>query len=352
MDYQIDFGLWGGIFAVPTAVADRHLKLCSEAQLKVLLLALRDAPNPVDVRYIGKRLGLEPDQVCDCLSYWQEAGLFRKEEQPPAAASPLQEGAAPAAPVRRQEIPAPQAATQQSAKTQSAPAATRETGVGAQKITTTHSRAKLTPSQINEMSRQDKNIPFLLQELQQRLGKPLSPAQTEAVIYTYSYLELTPDYILMAAEYCKSIGKPNIAYINQVIAGWVAQGVDTHDRAEAHIKALALRASNQQVIQSLFGIHDRSLTPKEKEYIDNWFHLLGYGPDLIKLAYDRTVDNTGKLAFGYLNTILTRWKEKGVASVQEALAEMGSGKAQAPTQAPSSYDLDEIQRLMVLRSGG
>ena len=333
MGYEVDFGIWGGIFAVPAAVADKHLKLCSEAQLKVLLLALRDAPNPVDVRYIAKRLGMEPDQVCDCLDYWQAAGLFRRGGDAAVQAQP--EAAPPAREPEPKQAPP-----------------TREAGVGAQRIVTTHSRSKLTPFQINEMSRNDKNIPFLLQELQQRLGKALSPAQTEAVLYTYSYFELSPDYILMAAEYCKSIGKTSVAYLVQVITGWVAQGVDTHDRAEAHIKALALRATNEKVVQSMFGIHDRSLTAKEKDYIDNWFNVLGFGPDLIKLAYDRTVDNTGKLAFGYLNTILTRWKEKGVASVQEALAEMGSGKQRPDKGRDSSYDLEEIQRLMALRSGG
>ena len=36
MSYEINFGPWGSIFAVPTAVADRYLKFCTEEQLKVL----------------------------------------------------------------------------------------------------------------------------------------------------------------------------------------------------------------------------------------------------------------------------------------------------------------------------
>ena len=43
MGYHIDLGQWNSIFAVPCAVADRHLKLASEAQLKVLLYLLRHA---------------------------------------------------------------------------------------------------------------------------------------------------------------------------------------------------------------------------------------------------------------------------------------------------------------------
>ena len=45
MSYEINFGPWGSIFAVPTAVADRYLKFCTEEQLKVLLLALRQGSD-------------------------------------------------------------------------------------------------------------------------------------------------------------------------------------------------------------------------------------------------------------------------------------------------------------------
>ena len=86
---------------------------------------------------------------------------------------------------------------------------------------------------------------------------------------------------------------------------------------------------------------------------------MGYGEEIIKLAYDRTVDNTGKAAFPYLNRILNRWQEKGVRTPEEAVAEMESGsKAQRgkpgqQTAAPeSSFDLSEIRRLMEENSGG
>ena len=59
--YEIDFGPWGSIFPVPCAVADRHLKLCSEKQLKVLLLALRDGGRPVDL-IPGVEEGAAPQQ--------------------------------------------------------------------------------------------------------------------------------------------------------------------------------------------------------------------------------------------------------------------------------------------------
>ncbi len=81
--YEIDFGPWGSIFPVPCAVADRHLKLCSEKQLKVLLLALRDGGRPVDLEAIAQRLGLTAEVAADCLDYWREAAVCPRPDPGP-----------------------------------------------------------------------------------------------------------------------------------------------------------------------------------------------------------------------------------------------------------------------------
>lgn len=337
MSYHINFGPWGGIFAVPTTVTDQHLKLCSEKQLKVLLLALRDAPRPVDIPYIAKRLGLENAQVYDCLDYWREAGLFTQREttlsaiclQNPTTNPASASVKAPAFPPISDSVTV--------------------TSTG-QRITTVHSRAKLTPSQINEISRQDKSIPLLLEELQQRLARPLSPAETETIVYLYSYLELTPDYLLMAAEYCKSIGKLSIRYLEKLVTGWVEQGVDTHEKAEAHIRELVERASNEGLIRVMFGLGERTLSAKEKGFINCWFNIYGFSPEMIQLAYDRTVDLTGKTPFPYLNKILSHWHQKGITTPQAAQAEMQGRTGVMSNGKPhrsqgASFDMDEITQL-------
>lgn len=333
MDYHIDFGIWGGIFAVPTALADQHLKLCGESQLKVLLLALRDAPNPVDVQYIGKRLGLTPTAVCDALDYWQQAGVFNQSEAPVPENSPV----ATEAPRRGA---APKTVTEV------------ENGVGEQQITTIHSRGRLTPSQINQLSLTDASIPWLLEELQNRLARPLSPAESETVIYLYTYLHLTPDYLLMAVEYCKCVGKSNMRYIEKLVTGWVDQGVDTHDKAEQHIRDLTRRASDEGLIRTLFGISDRELSSKEKGYINQWFREYGFDTEVIKLAYERTVDNTGKVAFPYLHKILAQWHSQGIHTAADAQREIQSRQGTKRDAENPSFDVGDIERMMQRNTQG
>ena len=339
-DFQIDFGIWGSIFPVPCAIADRELKLCTEHQLKVLLLALRQGKSPVDLSAIAGRLGLSVEKAADCLDYWRERGVFSAGGNAPSPAP------SPA-------VPAPAAAPAPP------PPLREEQVVEGQRITTVHSRAKLTPSQQNKLIREDPEIPQLLETLQEVLSRPLTPYETEGFLYLYSGLRLSSSYLLLAAQYSREQGKDSIRQIERLVTGWVEKGIDTYDDAETEIKRLARRQGNEGKIRELFGIRDRNLSAKEKDYIEHWFTDLGYGEEIIKLAYDRTVDNTGKAAFPYLNRILNRWQEKGVRTPEEAVAEMESGsKAQRgkpgqQTAAPeSSFDLSEIRRLMEENSGG
>ena len=335
MQYQIDFGMWGSIFAVPTSLIDQHIKMCSETQLKVLLIALRYSPNLIDIHLIGKSLGVTPVVVDDCMEYWMQTGIFKPNSESTIAESLTTPQVASTA--YPPPMPLPQ------------PADTVEM-VGTQKITTVHSRAKLTPSQINDLSITDPNIPWLLEAIQQILARPLSPAEGESLVYLYTYLQLTPDYMVMAMEYCKCISKSNLRYYEKLVTGWVDKGVDTHDKAEAHILKLSEHSSNEGLIKVTFGIHDRELSNKEKNLINKWFDELHFDFDMIKLAYEKTVLNTGKVAFPYINKILSQWSEKGIRTVDMAESE-GSNitpvSLKAKDPAPS-YDLNDIERIMEL----
>lgn len=343
MSYQINFGPWGGIFAVPTVLADQHLKFCSERQLKVLLLALRDAPNPVDIRYIAKRLSLRPDEVCDALDYWMESGLFSQSTDSPSVA-------ASNSPYLSNDQQAPCALPPSDDRIRHVE---EQTANNNQRIAVIHSRARLTPAQISEMCKNDPNVPLLLQELQQRLGSALSPAQTEALLYSYSYFSLTPDYLLMVAEYCKSIGKGDVHQIVKFTTAWAGEGINTHQSLENHLKLLSARNIRYNHIQQEFGISGRSLSSKEKHYIDCWYESFHFSDDIIALAYERTIDNTTKLSFAYLNKILSDWFEKGVSTIQQAHNEMASSRKPKPekiTGEPQpenrSYDLSDIRQLI------
>ena len=48
MEYRLHMGPWNSVFAVPTALVDRYLKLAGKEQLQVLLWMLRHKDSTVD----------------------------------------------------------------------------------------------------------------------------------------------------------------------------------------------------------------------------------------------------------------------------------------------------------------
>ena len=318
MAYTIDFGPWGSIFAVPAAVADRHLKFCSEAQLKVLLLALRQGQSPVDTAGIAGRLGLTETEVDDCLQYWQEAQLFTEGSAPqPEKAEP-----APAEPPKK----------------------TVEEGV-----TTIRSRGHLSPGEVNALLREDKRFAGLAAELEKARGSVLSPSEREILAYLCGSLELTPEYLLVAAAYCRDKGKKKMSYLEKMVAGWLEEGIDTYEKAEVHIRRLTRQEDDEGRIRRLFGLPERALTAREKACINRWCGEYMTPDALIKLAYDRAVEATGKVSFAYIDKVLAAWAAKGITTVEAAEAERTA--AQKAAAGEYSFDIGEALRIMEQNTG-
>lgn len=318
MAYTIDFGPWGSIFAVPAAVADRHLKFCSEAQLKVLLLALRQGQSPVDTAGIAGRLGLTETEVDDCLQYWQEAQLFTEGSAPqPEKAEP-----APAEPPKK----------------------TVEEG-----ITTIRSRGHLSPGEVNALLREDKRFAGLAAELEKARGSVLSPSEREILAYLCGSLELTPEYLLVAAAYCRDRGKKKMSYLEKMVAGWLEEGIDTYEKAEVHIRRLTRQEDDEGRIRRLFGLPERALTAREKACINRWCGEYMTPDALIRLAYDRAVEATGKVSFAYIDKVLAAWTAKGITTVEAAEAERTA--AQKAAAGEYSFDIGEALRIMEQNTG-
>ena len=318
MAYTIDFGPWGSIFAVPAAVADRHLKFCSEAQLKVLLLALRQGQSPVDTAGIAGRLGLTEAEVDDCLQYWQEAQLFTEGSAP----QPEKAGSAPAEPPKK----------------------TVEEGV-----TTIRSRGHLSPGEVNALLREDKRFAGLAAELEKARGSVLSPSEQEILAYLCGSLELTPEYLLVAAAYCRDRGKKKMSYLEKMVAGWLEEGIDTYEKAEVHIRRLTRQEDDEGRIRRLFGLPERALTAREKACINRWCGEYMTPDALIKLAYDRAVEATGKVSFAYIDKVLAAWVAKGITTVEAAEAERTA--AQKAAAGEYSFDIGEALRIMEQNTG-
>lgn len=347
MAYYLTGGVWHNVFAVPSIVVDRHIKLCGAAALKVLLIALRHPDNAIEPEDIADRMGLPLPDIQDALSYWVDAGIFlpepglapqaMKEPAPVLQYEVIEQPAVPEAEPRQMEKPAINASPD---REKAAP-----TDPEPRILKISQSRPRLTRAEINEMADQDNTIPQLLQEAQTVLGKPLTPVSTDVIVSLYSYYGMAPDIILLLLHYCVTSKKDRMSYVEAVASSWLSQGIDSYEKAERFIEQSIRRKEQNNLVRSAFGIYDRNLISNEEKFILKWFDSFGFGIDMIKLAYERTIENIGKLSFPYINKILADWHDKGIKTPEQASKEMRVKEERAPGIRASSYNIDKLEQL-------
>lgn len=365
MAYQVGNGIWGQVFAVPAEVADSHLKLASGLAVKVLQLILRHN-GAIDTEEIASRLGQSPSDIRDAVCYWTECGVLGVA----SAASPAAEAAAEPASeaqssfgkvqltpaleyeeiARQEEASAPAVPVAAPAAAPAIRAAEQPPADAPRRVSTLSSgRRRFATHEINEMAAQDENITYLLQETQSVLGKTLTPVVTDTVVALYSYHGMQPDLILMLIQYCYSIGKSSMRYVEKVASDWLNRGIDSHEKAEAEILHQTRKRSAEGQIKSAFGIYDRSLVTSEQRYIQTWIEEYGQSLPLITLAYERSVEMKGKLSFAYINGILTNWHKQGITTTARAMQEIRENRPKPESkqrEKGSSYDLGEMEALI------
>ena len=80
MEYTLHMGPWSSVFAVPTALVDRYIKLAGKEQLQVLLWMLRHGGEAVQPDLLAQALGMSLDSALDALDYWVQEGLLAGQE--------------------------------------------------------------------------------------------------------------------------------------------------------------------------------------------------------------------------------------------------------------------------------
>jgi DnaD/phage-associated family protein len=179
----------------------------------------------------------------------------------------------------------------------------------------------------------------LVCEVQKSLGKILSSSDLIKLFNVYDHLGLPPEVILQLVTYCVEEnhrkygpGKmPTLRYIEKVAYTWESEGILSLEKAEEYLKKLYERRSLHGEVKKVLQISGRELSATERRYVDGWLSL-GYGADIIELAYDMTVVKTGKLTWPYMDTIISNWYNSNYMSPEDII---NSGRPQKPGRNPA-----------------
>lgn len=316
MEYRLHMGPWNSVFAVPTALVDRYLKLAGKEQLQVLLWMLRHGGEAFSPEALAQELALDPDAVLDALDYWQQEGLLASREgqlTPAAQPEAPQAPAAPQAPVQAPGLPPKRRLVRPD---------------------TQHLAARMGESE---------EIRFLMQEAQATFGKTISPAMAATLLAMCDDYGLPVEVVVMLLHYAKDVGKTGTAYLDSVARDWAESGVFTLEAAEKKLQELEEHRQAWAKVQSAAGLPRRAPSRKEEDAAYRWVYQWKFTGEMLRAAYERCVDNTGKFNISYINKILEGWHKQGARNLQEV--EMLEAKKKEEREQGTSYDIDQLEKM-------
>ncbi len=318
---KLSFTYGQGAFVLPTALL-AALDKASKKDLRILLELAADPLSQLDLNAattaLAARLGIGKNDISAALAFWRGAGVIATEEGEVAAAPVAQEQqSAPAAPIVIAE--------------RSLPAYTTE--------------------ELSGILDRREELRHLIDDCQQAFGKIFNQSEITVIAGLSEYLGLDGEYILLLLTHCRNMEKKSLRYVEKMAITLHDEGVQDPRELEQRLQHIELMAKASGKVRAMFGITSRSLTSKEKEFLEDWICAKKYDERVIKRAYEITVDSINKPLLSYANKILERWYAEGyrtLEDVEKALAEykrkkQGNG---------SSFDVDEFFEAALKRTYG
>lgn len=325
MSYKINPEKWNKIFAVPTEVVDKHIKLAGSAQLKVLLWVLRVGSDEFDIDALSKATGIANADALDAMQYWIETGVIIKGREAVKAQPKISKEPKPEA--KKNETP---------------PDVPNVVDLANKSVCD-----KPTTVDVAKRGQESPELRFLWNQAQDKLGKTLSFNDQRTLLWMHDHLGLPIEVILMIIEYCVSMDKRGIGYIEKVGVSWAQEEIFSVDMAEKKLSDMKNRNSLWKKLSSEFGIPNPHPTAAQGRYIERWTSSLGFKIDTIERAFEECLDRTSKINFSYIDKVLENWHNEGVKTVKD----IKINKPKATNGRDStSYDLDQFERATLSKS--
>ena len=273
-------------FLVNNSFVDRYMCEANGSFIKVYLYLLRhSARKDLEISDIANALNLLESDVIRAFKYWGKRNLIRftqhserdfdiefiDYEQDTEGQSEQEVTVAEKAPTRQSSVP---------------------TAVNYSK------------SDINTYMRNNDGIKHMFLISEQLLSKALTDTDRRILFSFYDYLGMPIEVIFTLLEYCISIGKTNMRYIEKVAYSWADKGINTLAKASLHVKEENEVNNTFKRFKVMFKISGREFTPTEEAFIKDWVYNYKFSDALIAEAYEKAVANTGKISFKYMDAVL------------------------------------------------
>ena len=205
-------------------------------------------------------------------------------------------------------------------------------------------RRSYSAEELADLLENDTGFQMLVPQTEEKLGKKLKTADLQILAGLYDDLGLPVDVIYLLVCHCieraqQRFGpgrRPTLRQIEKEGYAWARMGIDTQAAAAEYLKKYAQRQANLPQYMRALQLGDRLPAPSEEKYLTAGQEM-GFGPEAVALAYDKTVLKCHELKWAYCNGILKRWHEAGLHTVDQ----IQSGDRPAPRQDGQPAAMDD-----------
>ncbi|MCM1167318.1 MAG: DnaD domain protein [Ruminococcus sp.] len=330
MKYSLNAGEWNSVFAVPSSVVDKYIKLAGGNSLKLLLFLLRHGGEVFSEERLNAELGFrERGELEDAALFWVQRGIIRFETASVETDNGLAAASVEAAPVSTGVVAAEKPADKPKARPVDIKPVSVSSGEVADRIAS------------------DKELETLFAEAERLYAHPLRQRENQLVISLVDHYGLPVGVALMLLNYCFKVNKTSPSYVQTVAADWSAEEINTIELANARILSLEKQNGVEERLREAMEMTTK-LSAKMRRYVKDWTDW-GFDERMIMLAYEMTIDRIKEWKPEYANRILESWKNDGISS--PAAAEQASLQrkqtVKAGADAKSSFNMnDEMAKII------
>jgi DnaD/phage-associated family protein len=180
-----------------------------------------------------------------------------------------------------------------------------------------------------------------IDEAQRVFGKTFNTYDVGIIVGLVDQVGLDEEAVLMILAYVARLGKKGVRYAEKLAIAFYDEGYTTTEDIAGRIDTIERSKEVISQIKHLFGASARELSKSERTMFEKWTQKFGYGMDVIRMAYDITIDIKHEAIPKYTGAILESWYNAGLRTA-EAIAAHENAKKQSKMADGKSYDLDDF----------
>ena len=288
---------------VPEWFISRYMPQALGGYTKVYLYLLMLSSNPPEkgicLEEVSKTLDMLYSEVIQALKYWNDLKVLSFKQEP---APPNDSNEECFSLNFMLECPVQQP-TESEVSTKST----------LQKNFIQQVRPEYSMDEINLYKNNSHDFSNLVKVAERYLGRLISFTDQKILYSFYDWLHMPFDLIEYLIEYCVSMNRTSMHYIEKVALSWVDEGILTLEQAKSKI------AVDKQYfkILSALGSARSTLTPIDKKFISKWLDTYGFSMEIILAACEKAISQANKPSLNYVDSILTSWHNEKVKTLED-----------------------------------